>query len=181
MRSDMNIFSLIFFVLLFLLSGYDSDFNEEDYNVGANGEAPKIMALLYSKQFTSSEENYFKSLGSIHAFLIRNNFFPIYKKECLFDVIDITKHYNFPQCMILQEEKGDPPKAYIVVTIDDVFFYQYDRDNRFLYTVNIYSFSGSDQHPDSDVVKFKNNVESELLSFYQSKQNREENGDVTHK
>jgi hypothetical protein len=39
---------------------------------------------------------------------------------------------------VLQAPKGAPTKAYVGVTVEDVFFNQLDHNNRLIYTVSMY-------------------------------------------
>lgn len=149
-----------------LMCGCSDEFRSEDYEVGPTGEPPRILDGLqvYKKEFVSDEKNYVLALGRIHAFIIANDFYPLYP-SCFSDVLDIRVTANvemhekrFP-CVALQAEKGAPIKAYLSVTVEDVMFNQLDHNNRLIYTVSMF---GRD-----DLAKlFASDVEPGLRDLY---------------
>lgn len=134
-----------FLIVGLLVSGCSDGFRAEDYEVGANGEPPKVLEGLrvYSEQFVADQKNYVLVLGEIHAFLIANQFTPSYS-SCFNDILDIRitahieKHKQRFPCVVLQAPKGAPTKAYVSVTVEDVLFNQLDHNNRLIYTVSMY-------------------------------------------
>src|SRR5262245_43988730 len=127
-------------IVVLLMCGCSDEFRAEDYEVGANGEPPKVLEgfRVYSEQFVAEQKNeqknYVLALGKIHAFLIANQYSPFYS-SCFDDILDIriTAHVEkhklrFP-CVVLQAPKGAPTKAYVGVTVEDVFFNQLDDNN----------------------------------------------------
>lgn len=156
---------VILVVLLTLLLGCNSNFSEKDYEPGSNGEAPKALPIVYSKRFLTSEENYVSALGTIHAFLIENSFYPVVYTQCFMKVLDIRvrasieRHKETFPCVALQAQKGAPTKIYLNVKIDEVNFNRLNGDNRLAYTV---SMSGQ-----NDLVAiFKADIESRLSAYY---------------
>lgn len=156
-------------VVTLLNCGCSDEFRNEDYEVGPNGEPPRILDGLefYKKEFVSDEKNYVLALGRIHAFMIANDFYPLYP-SCFTDVLDIRvtadvemHEKRFP-CVALQAEKGAPIKAYLSVTVKDVMFNQLDHNNRLVYTVSMF---GRD-----DLAKlFTSDVEPSLRDLYTNK------------
>ena len=143
-----------------ILYGCPDDFREEDYYAGQNGEPPKKLKLVYSKKFVAEQKNYVRALGEIHAFLIENDFYPVYR-SCFHDVLDIIitadvkKHKEAFPCVAVGAEKGAPTKIYLTLVIDEVMFNQLDHNNRLMFTVSMY---GS-----KDLIGyFSANVESNL-------------------
>lgn len=133
------------FIIVLLMSGCSDGFREEDYEVGANGEPPKVLEgfRVYSEQFVADEKNYVLVLGEIHAFLVANQYAPLYS-PCFDDILDIRvtayvekRKQRFP-CVVLQAPKGSPAKAYVDVTVQDALFNQLDGNNRLIYTVSMY-------------------------------------------
>jgi hypothetical protein len=133
------------FIVVQLMFGCSDGFRAEDYEVGTNGEPPKVLEGLrvYSEQFVADQKNYVLVLGKIHAFLIANQYTPFYS-SCFDDILDIRvtayveKHKQRFPCVVLQAPKGAPTKAYVGVTVEDVLFNQLDHNNRLIYTVSMY-------------------------------------------
>ncbi len=143
-----------------ILYGCSDNFREGDYYAGPNGEPPKALKQVYSKKFVAEEKNYVRALGEIHAFLIENDFYPVYR-TCFNDVLDIRitadvkNHKEAFPCVAVGAEKGAPTKIYLNLVIDEVKFNQLDHNNRLMFTVSMY---GS-----KDLVgSFSANVESSL-------------------
>jgi hypothetical protein len=149
-----------------MMSGCSAEFRSEDYEAGPNGEPPKVFesSQTYTKQFVADQKNYVLALGNIHAFLLANDYHPLYP-SCFDDVLDIRvtadikRHKARFPCVALQAKKGAPTKAYLSVTVEDVMFNQLDRNNRLIYTVSMFGRE--------DLAKlFASNVEPELLLLY---------------
>ena len=153
-------------LVIVLVCGCSDEFRSADYEAGPNGEPPKVLEGLqtYTKQFVADQKNYVLALGNIHAFLLANDYYPLYP-SCFDDILDIhvtadTKRHEerFP-CVALQAEKGAPTKAYLSVTVEDVMFNQLDHNNRLICTVSIFGRE--------DLAKlFASNVEPDLHVLY---------------
>jgi len=132
-----------FVVVATMLCSCSDEFSEENYSAGPYGEPPKALGMVYSKQFVAEEKNYIRALGEIHAFLIENSFYLVYR-PCFGDVLNIKvtanpeRHERAFPCIAVQAEKGAPTKVYLSVSIDDVKFNQLDHNNRLIYTVAMY-------------------------------------------
>ncbi|WP_020407450.1 hypothetical protein [Hahella ganghwensis] len=137
----MNIRIILYLFFLFFMGCY-SEFSIEDYEVGANGEPPKIMEPVHRIEMVADERNFVLAMGLIHAFLVENRFEPYYS-DCFDDVLDIRKHRDGFPCIGLMAERGVPAKMYLRVRFDEVLFHQLDGKNRLKYTVEIYSISNS--------------------------------------
>jgi hypothetical protein len=104
------------------------------------------------------------ALGNIHAFLLANDYYPLYP-SCFDDILDIRvtadirRHKERFPCVALQARRGAPTKAYLSVTVEDVMFNQLDHNNRLIYTVSMFGRE--------DLAKlFALNVEPDLLVLY---------------
>lgn len=177
LRTFLNIILFGFIPLLFSCS---DQFNPDDYEAGSNGEPPKALAMFegYSQQFIADEPNYVKAMGEIHKFLILYHFLPKYT-ECFNDVLDIRKLLPssgvFP-CVALQALRGVPTKTYLRVRIDEVKFNQLDKNNRVIYTVQIYRVDKSGNYYKNDKLRnsFISDVEPILSTFYKFKMKKNE-------
>jgi hypothetical protein len=139
---------------------------QDEYEVGANGEPPKALegSRVYTRQFVADQKNYVLALGNIHAFLIANQYMPHFS-ACFDDILNIRvtayiekRKQRFP-CIVLQAPKGSPTKAYVEVSVQDVFFNQLDGNNRLIYTVSM--------HGREDLAKvFASDVEPVLQALY---------------
>lgn len=132
--------------LAVLMVGCSEQFSSEDFEVGPDGEPPKILEgmRVYEKRFVAEQKNYVLAFGRIHAFLIANDYYPVVYRPCFGDVLDIkvtadVKRYKqrFP-CVAVQAEFGVPTKSYLNITIEEVKFNQLDHDNRLIYTVAMF-------------------------------------------
>lgn len=128
-------------VILGVLTGCSDEYQEEDFEPGANGEPPRILkdASSYTRQFKAAEKNYVAALGQIHIFMVANEFSTKYT-PCFDDVLNILERQSgkrFP-CVALLGVKGAPPKAYLSVAIDNALFNQLNGDDHLTYTVSIY-------------------------------------------
>ena len=149
-----------------LLLGCSDEYSTKDYEVGPNGEPPKALKKIYTKNFLSEQKNYVRALGEVHAFLIENDFFPVIYNACFRDVLDIRvtadieKHKRAFPCIAVQSTKGaEATNTYLRVLINDVKFNQPDHNNRVIYTVEIYGREGLD-------AVFAANVEPGLAKLY---------------
>lgn len=146
--------------------GCSEGYREEDYNPGPNGEPPKKLELVYSKKIIAEEKNYVKALGEIHAFLVENDFSPIYR-SCFTDALDVRltidpkkQRENFP-CIVIMAVKGAPTKIYLSVVIEEIKFNQLNDDNRLVLIVSMYGLE--------DLVGlFSETIEPNLVKLYQT-------------
>jgi len=147
-----------------LLASCSEEYPEKDFRPGPNGEPPKALSYAYSGKFVATQRNYVKVLGDIHAFLIDNKFQTNYT-GCFNFVLDIRKTSPllgqksvFP-CVALMSEQGAPTKTYLSVTVEQTWFNQLDKDNRFEYSISIYG-------TESMAKEFKFSVEPKLIALY---------------
>ena len=146
--------------------GCSEEYKGEDYNPGSNGEPPKKLELVYSKKIIVEEKNYVRALGEIHAFLVENDFSPVYR-SCFTHALDVRltidpkRHReNFP-CVVIMAVKGAPTKIYLSVVIEEVKFNQLNDDNRLALTVSMYGLA--------DLVGlFSETIEPNLIKLYQA-------------
>ena len=77
-------------LVIVLVCGCSDEFRSADYEAGPNGEPPKVLEGLqtYTKQFVADQKNYVLALGNIHAFLLANDYYPLYP-SCFADILDI--------------------------------------------------------------------------------------------
>lgn len=135
--------AMLLILVVTLIFGRTDKFPAENFEPGPNGEPPKALPKVYSKQFFADQRNYVTALGMVHAFLIDNQFSTAYSR-CFNDVLDIRVTANIEEhkrafpCVVLQAQQGAPTKVYLSVTVDDVWFNQLDHNDRLGYTVSIY-------------------------------------------
>lgn len=161
-----KLIAVFIIAMAMILLGCSEEFRAEDYNPGPNGEPPKKLELVYSKEIIAEEKNYVRALGEIHAFLVENDFSPIYR-SCFTEALDVRltidpkrQRENFP-CVVIMAVKGAPTKIYLSVVIEEIKFNQLNDDNRLVLTVSMYGLE--------DLVGlFSETIEPNLFKLYQA-------------